>query len=170
MKYTVLIVNKYINVYTLKNFDLQVLHCASIKLCLVITLWFILTLTHTHTHTHIWRLMILCMVLRVLYTKGYKLKKKSVAYSSQGNHTGQLDFCSWLADDIPRYSCWNCIIRRLEAIHWHRSHPLTQKPRKYLIQHLIFFFWNDNSGFMLITMLILTFLQFYILQMPAWVK
>ena len=23
---------------------------------------------------------------------------KSVAYSSQGSHTGQLDFCSWLAD------------------------------------------------------------------------
>ena len=23
----------------------------------------------------------------------------SVAYSSQGNHTGQLDFCNWLADD-----------------------------------------------------------------------
>ena len=23
---------------------------------------------------------------------------KSVAYSSQGSHTGQLDFCNWLAD------------------------------------------------------------------------
>ena len=28
-----------------------------------------------------------------------KLKIKSVAYSSQGSHTGQLDFCNWLADD-----------------------------------------------------------------------
>ena len=26
------------------------------------------------------------------------IKIKSVAYSSQGNHTGQLDFCNWLAD------------------------------------------------------------------------
>ena len=25
-------------------------------------------------------------------------KIKSVAYSSQGSHTGQLDFCNWLAD------------------------------------------------------------------------
>ena len=29
------------------------------------------------------------------------LKKiKSVAYSSQGSQTGQLNFCNWLADDI----------------------------------------------------------------------
>ena len=28
-----------------------------------------------------------------------KLKIKSVAYSSQGSHTGQLDFYNWLADD-----------------------------------------------------------------------
>ena len=29
----------------------------------------------------------------------YIIKKiKSVAYSSQGSHTGQLDFCNWLAD------------------------------------------------------------------------
>ena len=27
------------------------------------------------------------------------LKIKSVAYSPQGSHTGQLDFCNWLADD-----------------------------------------------------------------------
>ena len=27
-----------------------------------------------------------------------KNKNKSVAYSSQGSHTGQLDFCNWLAD------------------------------------------------------------------------
>ena len=26
-------------------------------------------------------------------------KIKSVAYSSQGSHTGQLDFCNWLADE-----------------------------------------------------------------------
>ena len=26
-----------------------------------------------------------------------KLKIKSVAYSSQGSHTAQLDFCNWLA-------------------------------------------------------------------------
>ena len=28
----------------------------------------------------------------------HKLKIKSVAYSSQGSHTDQLDFCNWLAD------------------------------------------------------------------------
>ena len=27
------------------------------------------------------------------------LKIKSVVYSSQGSHTGQLDFCNWLADN-----------------------------------------------------------------------
>ena len=27
-----------------------------------------------------------------------KIKIKSVAYSSQGSHTGQLDFRNWLAD------------------------------------------------------------------------
>ena len=27
------------------------------------------------------------------------IKKLNVAYSSQGSHTGQLDFCNWLADD-----------------------------------------------------------------------
>ena len=27
-----------------------------------------------------------------------ELKIKYVAYSSQGSHTGQLDFCIWLAD------------------------------------------------------------------------
>ena len=32
-------------------------------------------------------------------SKNSLLKKiKSVAYSSQGSHTGQLDFCNWLAD------------------------------------------------------------------------
>ena len=31
-----------------------------------------------------------------------KLKiKKSVAYSSQGSHTGQLDFCNWLTNGSP---------------------------------------------------------------------
>ena len=28
----------------------------------------------------------------------YLLKIKSVAYSSQGSHTGQAHFCNWLAD------------------------------------------------------------------------
>ena len=27
-----------------------------------------------------------------------KIKIKSVAYSSQGSHNGQLDFCNWLVD------------------------------------------------------------------------
>ena len=27
-----------------------------------------------------------------------KIKIKSLAYSSQGSHTGQLDFSNWLAD------------------------------------------------------------------------
>jgi hypothetical protein len=30
--------------------------------------------------------------------KVYSLKIKSVAYSSYGNNTGQLDFWNWLAD------------------------------------------------------------------------
>ena len=29
-----------------------------------------------------------------------KLKIKSVAYSSQGSHAGQLDLCNWLVDGI----------------------------------------------------------------------
>ena len=34
------------------------------------------------------------------YENLWKIKKnKSVLYSSQGSHTGQLDFCNWLADD-----------------------------------------------------------------------
>ena len=31
--------------------------------------------------------------------KQYKNNNKSVAYSSQGSNTGQLDFCNWLADE-----------------------------------------------------------------------
>ena len=27
-----------------------------------------------------------------------RIKKQYVTYSSQGSHTGQLDFCRWLAD------------------------------------------------------------------------
>ena len=34
----------------------------------------------------------------VAVTDIIKIKIKSVAYSSQGSHTGQLDFCNWLAD------------------------------------------------------------------------
>ena len=33
-----------------------------------------------------------------LITSSIKSKIKSVTYSSQGSHTGQLDFCNWLAD------------------------------------------------------------------------
>ena len=36
--------------------------------------------------------------LGLLRDRQDKLKIKSVAYSSQGSHTGQLDFCNWLAD------------------------------------------------------------------------
>ena len=36
-----------------------------------------------------------------------KLKIKSVAYSSQGSHTGQLDFCNWL---------WQMPVRRDNVI------------------------------------------------------
>ena len=32
-------------------------------------------------------------------------KYKKVAYSSQGSHTGQLDFCNWLADDSTTGWC-----------------------------------------------------------------
>ena len=28
----------------------------------------------------------------------FNIKNRSVAYSSQGSHTGQLEFCNWLAD------------------------------------------------------------------------
>ena len=31
--------------------------------------------------------------------KGKKIQIKSVAYSSQGSHVSQLDFCNWLVDD-----------------------------------------------------------------------
>ena len=30
------------------------------------------------------------------------LKMKSVTYRFQGSHTGQLDFCNWLADRIMK--------------------------------------------------------------------
>ena len=33
-----------------------------------------------------------------------KLKIKSVAHSSEGSHTGQLDFCNWLADGRVLYT------------------------------------------------------------------
>ena len=33
------------------------------------------------------------------FSKIYKIKIKSVAYSFQGGHIGQLDFCNWQADD-----------------------------------------------------------------------
>ena len=38
--------------------------------------------------------------MRNLLLKLIKIKKliKSVAYGTQGSHTGQLDFCNWLAD------------------------------------------------------------------------
>ena len=35
---------------------------------------------------------------RVSQTDKIKKNIKSVAYSSQGSHTGQLDFCNWLVD------------------------------------------------------------------------
>ena len=37
-------------------------------------------------------------MITVLQRKNITLKIKSVAYSSQGSHTGQLDFFNWLAD------------------------------------------------------------------------
>ena len=35
------------------------------------------------------------MIVWVLLYVQYIKKIKSVAYSSEGNHTGQLDFCDW---------------------------------------------------------------------------
>ena len=34
-----------------------------------------------------------------IYSNNVALYNKSVDYSSQGSHTGQLVFCNWLADD-----------------------------------------------------------------------
>ena len=34
------------------------------------------------------------IIIIIIITK----KIKSMAYSSQGNHIGQLDFCNWMAD------------------------------------------------------------------------
>ena len=38
------------------------------------------------------------VVTTVFMKYSQTLKIKSVAYSSQGSHTGQLHFCNWLAD------------------------------------------------------------------------
>ena len=40
-------------------------------------------------------------------------KIKSVAYSSQGSHTGQLDFCTWLVDDIWRDNVISIMLRQV---------------------------------------------------------
>ena len=37
---------------------------------------------------------------------------KSMAYSSQGSHTGQLDFCNWLVDDSTIREIWLAITLR----------------------------------------------------------
>ena len=52
----------------------------------------LLALVHTHTHTHTHT----CIVFEIMALGIFVLniiKIKSVAYSSQGSHTGQLDFC-----------------------------------------------------------------------------
>ena len=47
----------------------------------------------------------------ILTTLLLSLKIKSVAYSSQGNHTGQLDFCNWLA--VRRDNVINMTLRQV---------------------------------------------------------
>ena len=42
-----------------------------------------------------------------------KIKIKSVAYSSQGSHTGQLDFCNWLADGKRRDNVISITLRQV---------------------------------------------------------
>ena len=42
-----------------------------------------------------------------------KLKIKSVAYSSQGSHIGQLDFCNWLADDSTQENVISITLRQV---------------------------------------------------------
>ena len=46
---------------------------------------------------------------------------KSVAYSSQGSHTGQLDFCNWLADRsttamLITYNYFTCFGRSIDSL------------------------------------------------------
>ena len=42
-----------------------------------------------------------------------KIKTKSVAYSSQGSHIGQLDFCNWLADAARRDNVISITLRQV---------------------------------------------------------
>ena len=44
-------------------------------------------------------------MMHVEYQTYIQYWKKSVAYSSQGSHTGQLYFCNWLADDSTTGWC-----------------------------------------------------------------
>ena len=41
---------------------------------------------------------LISIILKIMFYYIIKNEIKSVAYSSQGNHTGQLDFYNWQAD------------------------------------------------------------------------
>ena len=43
----------------------------------------------------------------------YVINKKYVAYSSQGSHTGQLDFCKWLAEAVRRDNVINITLHQV---------------------------------------------------------
>ena len=47
-------------------------------------------------------LFVVSKLRELIFCIKLKIKMKYVAYSSQGSHTGQLDFCNWLADDSTR--------------------------------------------------------------------
>ena len=44
-----------------------------------------------------WQILVIYIELDKTYCYNELLKIKFVTYSSQGSHTGQLDFCNWLA-------------------------------------------------------------------------
>ena len=53
---------------------------------------------HTHTHLNVRESLGIIIIIIIIITTVKIIKIKSVAYSSQGSQTGQLDFCNWLAD------------------------------------------------------------------------
>ena len=53
------------------------------------------------------------MVEDNVYYRSIEFKIKSVAYSSQGSHTSQLDFCNWLADAVRRDNVISITLRQV---------------------------------------------------------
>ena len=81
-------------------------HMASSKL---IGHGFINLLHHYYYYISFWFYKCLLQIMKYRYVKFKKVK--SVAYSSQGNQTGQLDFCNWLA--VRRNNVINITLRQV---------------------------------------------------------